>query len=328
MRGDDLNRTYDRIAKSLLMGDVVGDVVPLLGAGANLCGRPAEATYEKGRYLPSGSELARELNRKAELPPQQAVDLARVAQYLVSVEGSGALVRTLHDVFDSPYPPTRLHRLLAEISTRRRECGRPQMILMTTNYDDTLEQAFFEADVEYDVLTYIADGQDRGRFSHVPHGDLPRVIRVPNEYDGLHLGQRALIVKIHGAVQRHSSGQGEEPTAGKYEDSYVITEDHYLDYLTHSDEAPLLPVLVRARLVESHFLFLGYGLRDWNVRAILYRLWKEQGDRTWVSWAIDANPDEVDLEVWRDRGVRVLPVRLEDFVEQIEARIEGKDGLP
>ncbi len=318
---DDLSRTYDTITRRLLKGKVV----PVLGAGANLCERPAEAGYERGRYLPSGRELAQELNRIVRLPANEAGDLARVAQYLAAREGEGPLIEELHDVFDSHYPPTRLHRFLAGISRRTRESDRPRMILVTTNYDDALEQAFYDADEEFDVLTYIADGPDRGRFLHVPRGAEPVVIRVPNEYYDLNLDQRALIVKIHGAVRRNPTGEGQEPAAGKYVESFVITEDHYIDYLTRSDVSSLLPALIQQRLVESHFLFLGYGLRDWNVRAILYRLWTEQAGRTYASWAVNANPDDVDRTSWDRRGVEIMPVRLEEFVEQVEARIADED---
>jgi len=40
-----------------------GRVVPFLGAGANLCGRPSEVTWEREQreYLPSGGELAKYL---------------------------------------------------------------------------------------------------------------------------------------------------------------------------------------------------------------------------------------------------------------------------
>ena len=35
-----------------------GRVVPLLGAGVNLCGRPSGAGWQQGKYLPSGAEMA------------------------------------------------------------------------------------------------------------------------------------------------------------------------------------------------------------------------------------------------------------------------------
>lgn len=36
---------------------VDNEVVPFLGAGANLCRRPAGQIFELGKYLPSGGEL-------------------------------------------------------------------------------------------------------------------------------------------------------------------------------------------------------------------------------------------------------------------------------
>ena len=80
----------------------------------------------------------------------------------------------------------------------------------------------------------------------------------------LSLDDRSVILKIHGAVDR-SSPDGED-------DSFVITEDHYIDYLTRTDLANLVPITLAAKLRRSHFLFLGYSLRDWNLRVILHRI--------------------------------------------------------
>ncbi len=71
-------------------------------------------------------------------------------------------------------------------------------------------------------------------------------------------------------------------------DSFVITEDHYIDYLTRTDISNLLPVTLAAKLRKSHFLFLGYSLRDWNLRVILHRIWGEQ-KLTYKSWAIQVS---------------------------------------
>jgi hypothetical protein len=45
---------YDTVLRA--MAD--GRVVPLLGAGVNLTGRPKGARWQHGRYLRSGAELA------------------------------------------------------------------------------------------------------------------------------------------------------------------------------------------------------------------------------------------------------------------------------
>jgi hypothetical protein len=183
------------------------------------------------------------------------------------------------------------------------------MLLVTTNYDDALERAFQDEGEPYDLVTYINDVEkDRGYFRHTPFRGEPVVIRIPNEYTGLPLDQRTIIAKIHGAVDRVNRG-----------DSFVITEDHYVDYITRADIERLFPVTLADKIKRSHFLFLGYSLRDWNVRVMLYRL-RRKGTRR-KSWAIEADPDPVDRVTWDERGVDILHDRVEDFVAAIEQRL-------
>jgi hypothetical protein len=107
-------------------------------------------------------------------------------------------------------------------------------------------------------------------------------------------------------------------------DSYVITEDHYIDYLTHTDISNLMPKALVAKLTRSHFLFLGYSLSDWNLRVILRRLWGER-KLSYKSWAIQKGPDRLEQEFWRKREVDIYPVSLEDY---IAARRQRIDALP
>jgi len=306
---EDLSQVYDLIARRLTRGKVV----PVLGAGVNLCGRPTDASWLRGRYLPSGRELAVAL--AADYPLIDSRDLAQVAQYIVALEGEGPLYEELHDVFDADYPPTVLHHFLARLSRHIRtgEDSRGCMLFVTTNYDDLLEQAFQAVEEPYELVTYIADGSDRGSFRHYSPEGSSTVIRVPNEYSGLRLEDRPVIIKLHGAVDRlHQL------------DSFVITEDHYIDYLTRADVGGLFPVRLAAKLRASHFLFLGYSLRDWNLRVMLYRIWGEQQGRTFKSWAVQANPSPIDQAAWDERGIDILPLKVEDFVTAIDRRLSGE----
>src|SRR6266508_2672277 len=108
---------YRTVVKAILEGRVV----PLLGAGVNLCGRPEECAWGQGEYLPNGRELAEYLANYFEYPPTDVRDLARVSQYAAVISGSGPLYEELHQVFDADYPPGPLHRLLAEVPTILRE---------------------------------------------------------------------------------------------------------------------------------------------------------------------------------------------------------------
>jgi hypothetical protein len=119
-----------------------------------------------------------------------------------------------------------------------------------------------------------------------------------------------VILKLHGAVDRRDPDR----------DSYVITEDHYIDYLTHT-ELSGVPATVAKRLRQSHFLFLGYALRDWNLRVILHRIWGEQKDKRYYSWAVQLRPEEIDRRFWEAKNVRIFDVDLETYVEALEERL-------
>jgi len=171
-----------------------------------------------------------------------------------------------------------------------------------------LEKAFKDAGEEYDLVTYIADGPERGRFLHTSPDGVERIINQPNSYTELRFGERPVIAKIHGTVGRGMQDH----------DSFVITENHYIDYLSRTDIAQLIPVNVATRMKKSHFLFLGYSLKDWNLRVILHRLW---GDAVvgWNSWAVQPNPDSIEEKSWARRGVELLDVRLEEYMDRLSA---------
>jgi hypothetical protein len=140
-----------------------GDVVWLLGAGANLCDRPGDRAWEVGSYLPSGTELAEHLASDIDhaLPER---DLARVSEYFDLRCGEGPLYGRLREVFGVDYPPTSLHQFLANLPSTLAEAGFPRrnQLIVTTNYDDTLEAAFAKAGEAFDLVVYQAVGRDRG----------------------------------------------------------------------------------------------------------------------------------------------------------------------
>jgi hypothetical protein len=305
---------YRRVARRI----DEGVVTPFLGAGANLCDRPADQPWQPGVFLPNGTELAAELARRSEYPDTD-LDLLRVSQYVDACLGEGDLYKALHGLFNASYPPSSLHRFLAKLPARLRERGVPQQLIITTNYDFALEQAFEEAGEQFDVVWYEAkEKAPMGKFWHLaPGADEPALIEEPNNYDALSLDARTIILKLHGAVDRGGGGR----------DSFVITEDHYIEYLSRSDIAAAIPVKLKARMEETHFLFLGYSMRDWNLRVILNRIWgARQLDLT--SWSVQLRPAsdgkaEIEAELWRKRGNDVTPLYspLQDYVARLEAAV-------
>jgi SIR2-like domain len=291
-----------------------GKVIPFLGAGANLCDRPALPDgWKPGAYLPNGTELAEYLAGLHDFPADEAKDLVRVAQFVdLRFDGDAVLFEQLRKVFARSYEPNRLHKLLAELPARLRAEGQelPHQLIITTNYDDVLERAFDDANERYDVLYYVTEQDRPGRFLHLrPDGTrAPAARRSPK---ALSLKERSLIVKIHGAVDRKNE-RG---------DSYVITEDHYIDFLARARISKLLPEYVMARMTTSHFLFLGYGMRDWNLRVILRHIWSEQV-RRFGSWAVQYMPHEHDVKFWQRHRVELVNVALERWVEAMRAQLK------
>jgi hypothetical protein len=306
---------YEFIADRIMAGAVVA----FLGAGVNLCGREDSELFEVGRHLPSGSELSEYLAKKVHYPGRDRTDLLRVSQYVAIMAGRQPLYDWLHTVFDADYSPTPVHRLLASIPSMIRARPSAQQgffpLIVTTNYDDALEKAFKDAREEYDLVTYIAEGPRSGRFLHTSPDGNETIINKPKGYKELRCVERPVIAKIHGAVVRRMPDQ----------DSFVITENHYIDYLSHTaDIKTLIPVNIASRMMQSHFLFLGYSLKDWNLRVILHRLWGN-GAMGWRfnSWAIQPKPGKIDEKSWGQRGVELFDARLEDYIEQLSTSLKN-----
>jgi SIR2-like domain len=296
------------------------DVVPFLGAGVGVFERPQGMRFdpEERRFLPSAVELAEHLTTRFHWPPgAETQDLLRVAQYIAATKGTGSLYDELHTVFDSNYEPTSLHRLLAGLPRLLEQITgtRRYQLVLTTNYDDALERAFDDADEEYDVVLYVADSEkNRGKFLHLRSGQAPKTIRKPNNYSDVTRVERTVILKLHGAVDREHP-----PTV---DDSYVITEDHYVEYLTQTDLNKLVPVNLAAELQASHVLFLGYALADWNLRVLLHRMWGRQRLK-FASWSIQQEVSPLDKAVWKTRNLDLLEMDLRDYVPLLRSRIEA-----
>ncbi|MCC7164190.1 MAG: SIR2 family protein [Anaerolineae bacterium] len=296
-------------------------VVPFLGASVNLVGRPTDKPWQFGQsdFLPIGAELSEHLARTFDYPSNEPRDLVRVSQFAAVKAGIGPLYDELRKVFKMEYPPTPLHMFFAALPRLLRERGYPpELLIVTTNFDDALTRAFRAMNEPVDLVTYIAEGEARGKFLHTAPDGKARPIDKPNKYLGLAPEERTIILKIHGVVDRQNRAR----------DSYVITEDHYIDYLAHKDIAQQLPAQLLERMSWSHFLFLGYSLRDWNLRVILHRIWGEQKFK-YKAWAVSETnlmaekPQPLEQEFWRLRDVDIIKMPLDDYIEGLQERVEN-----
>ena len=263
----------------------------------------------------SDSALADRLSLLFDCPPEQRGSLARVSEYVSLTEGIGPLYDELHALLDHDAEPGPIERFLAGLPPVLRELNLPQLVVVTTSYDDGLESALREAQEDVDVVTYVAQGPHRGKFVHTSV-DGTRVVDDPNADTSVRTGHVPVVLKIHGCVDRRPAREWE---------SFVVSEDDYIDYLANGDASTAFPVTLAARLRHSHFLFLAYGVVDWNLRVFLRRMW---GDARvdYRSWAVQPEPGALERDFWRHRNVDVVNVGVEEYVAALEKRIHVTVG--
>ncbi|HYO64095.1 MAG TPA: SIR2 family protein [Pyrinomonadaceae bacterium] len=281
-----------------------GTVIPFLGSGASL-GRAAPADAEEeaaAGTLPTAAELASQLARQVNFPPDELLELAKVAQYYDVVGGRPSLKRKLHDIFCRDYGCPSLHRHLAAID-------RP-MLVVTTNYDDLIEQAFRAAGKPFDLVVHTTDLDIGEQVLWWRAGASAPVQVIPNKLD-LDLHAANVVYKMHGAVDRRAPDGGQ----------YVITEDDYIDFLVRMTRNTAVPAVIAEAFQKRHFLFLGYGLRDWNMRVVLSRMERDlRRDQRLTSWAIQHRPSPLERHIWQTRNVVVYDMKLDSFVAELASQ--------
>jgi hypothetical protein len=123
----------------------------------------------------------------------------------------------------------------------------------------------------------------------------------------LDLGKQSVIYKMHGSIAPDPKW-----------DNFVITEGDYVDFLSRmaaKDRHPfgVLPVLPRQELP-----FLGYSLRDWNLRVILRKLTNARPVTEQAkSWAIQRDPSELEVKLWEKRNVNIYNEDINSFVSNL-----------
>jgi hypothetical protein len=299
-------------------------LVPVLGSGANAVTEHPGQAGDSRDALPTGDELARLLVRRFRLR-SEAWDLARVSQHIVVSRGAADLHRALSEILiKSRCTPGPVHRFLARLPGLLRAGGHElYQLIVTANYDETLERAFDSVHEPFDLVVFMAAGEYKGRFIHIPWWDgsgdgvEPGPILFPNAYVHLPIDEdgvlsRTVILKIHGGVLHDA------PPEYQVKHNFVVTEDDYIGFLTRGSVESLIPFQILSKLRESHLLFLGYAIRDWSLRVFLRRLWSEQ-QPAGRSWAVQPTVDTVDSDFWRQFNADRLDVPLGQYVGELEA---------
>jgi nucleoside phosphorylase len=252
------------------------------------------------------------------------INLRYVCQYFILQDGLEAFYDDLYEIvegLEESHKPFAFHQFLSKLphimlahNVPRSNPGLPFQLIVTTNFDDLLEQAFEDANQPYDVVFYIADGSEKGSFKHKPYGKEAEIIGID---DSKHLPlpeycehPRPIILKLFGTWEE------------AWQDYFVGTEQQ-VGYLVSTLERKLPTALLKI-LRRSKILFMGFSPSDPDLQYLMNSIW--EGNRVNKKSCLlhRAKLGSLEQELWNDRNVTLLdlPATVEDFVTQLEKAIE------
>ncbi len=339
---------YNRHFQEVLRAITRGKIVPFLGSGINLCDRQESIDPSKWKpdcqYPPTRSELALYLETeilgttltgvqcplcdptRESLPDDCPIIEGKISftrllfQHVSQLGklrmGKGDLNDALNKICRYDYTPNKLHEFLAELPRRLRQKGyETPTLIVTANFDRTLELAFQKKNQPFDLVSYVdskkcflhqkfrRDDQDREKIV----SKYEELITEPNDYKDFDFDAYPVILKLYGPVDG----------ADYQEENFVITEDHFIDYLAQRPIGEMLPATILAILNENHIWFLGYGLSNWDERVPLRRIWgKKEHLRQW--WAVQSNPKALDRSLWESNKVRLITMSLDKYITNLD----------
>ena len=351
----DLSTHLNQVTRAITRGTLV----PFLGPGINLCDRPKNQKKQapelwdaSGDYSPTRSELAIYLEKelfggksltgvqcplweseKENLPEGCPIRnhtlLTRLLFQHVSQFGESSdenekkryVEKALNKISTNRYTPNQFHNFFAQLPRTLNQKGyQTPKLIVTANFDSTLERAFKSNHQEFDLIYYVGTTKkfihrllrksNRGQILN--EGE--HFIDVPNNYDALDPDKYPVILKLYGPV-------GGTDDLGE---NFVITEDHFIDYLAQSNISQLLPASILNLLHNDNILFLGYGLSHWDERVVLHRIWPKDKDPIGKQdcWAIQAEQKSLDRELWKQAKVEPIWTSLEYYITELKRQVE------
>ncbi|HTV17289.1 MAG TPA: SIR2 family protein, partial [Polyangiaceae bacterium] len=292
--GSELSRSpnghLDRVAHAILEGRVTF----VLGVGAHL------------GAVPATSHFYQQLADRFGVPTVLGNDRAAVARHIADRFGRRVLWEAVRNLADKRVEPSAVHQFVAALPAflrgRQRRAVASQVII-TTNQDIVLEQAFEEAGEPFHLLYYCGDGDYEGLFIHRDPQGARHIIDKPENIRSL--PPASLIIKLNGGIAY--------PTADAWPETAVIARGDYARLASRIPDG--LPAVVRRAISDRSLLFLGHGLTELDVEELIRVCAGPQ--RTSKSWAIQWPRAHADY--WAQCGLEVCEYDLAQYIPDLEA---------
>lgn len=251
--------------------------------------------------LPTGGELAEELASVCDYQGAERQDFLRVCQYYELRRGGQKLRQQI------------VRRLSVEniqpSAVHRAIASFGLTHVLTTNYDRLMERAY----------------EDKGKSPQVTvHNNFsPENVRMKQG-----TVSSPIVYKLHGTLT--------DPL------SMVCTENDVIDFLVRLIyKEPGLPESIQVLFETRPILFIGYGLRDWNIRVLMRAMrlngaGRRRDPTDWTkSFAVQRKPSDPrqafdwDHTVWyldRKDNIKCFDEDAHQFVAELEKRYGVRGG--
>jgi hypothetical protein len=264
-----------------------GECILFLGAMAS-APTPEGCKYNYKASPPSGTEMARRLAEKCAYPYEDTNNLQRVALYFERRDAPGrgsrqALISAIKEELDKPEiePSPALHMLAAL----------PFRMIITTNYDNLFDIALSRANTR--------DGRPKSPQLRVYD---PLRSGPPESVPLDPLERQPVLLKLHGDLG--------------HPESIVITEEDYIVFIQRMSTQHLHPIheFIRTRMKTWPVLFVGYSLKDYNLRLLFRTLrWNVDPAGFPICFSVDPHPDGLIVSVWQSGDRPIVSFIREDL---------------
>ncbi|MFA4878382.1 MAG: SIR2 family protein [Methanoregula sp.] len=121
------------------------------------------------------------------------------------------------------------------------------------------------------------------------------------------------ILKIHGCVTRPYT--------------MIITQNDYEDLISSKMHSPVFTKL-KDLMATKTFLFIGYSMRDPNIKMLFSDLSKSLGDFSRLSYAVDIDPSEETIAEWKKNGVQIIKANAIAFSRDLNDMLVSEKLIP
>jgi hypothetical protein len=279
-----------------------GECILFLGAMVS-ASSPPNSRFHYDQGPPGGGELSKRLAKKCDYPSNDTWNLARVSLYFETGKdrSRNLLVKTIAEEIGSDcLVPSPALRMLAAL---------PFTTIITTNYDHLFEEALhltkLPTGARKDPIVKVYDPHRTGSVEDVPVRPTPA---------------KPILLKLHGDIDRP--------------ESIVVTEEDYITFIQQMADDKLHPIhkKIRMNMTEWPTLFIGYSLKDYNLRLLFRTLrWNVDSANFPLSFSVDPRPDNLIVSVWQYGDKKIVSFIEQDvwtFVPSLYKQCTGTEYQP